>query len=831
MRMVPSSCAWLLISAASMCVSAAQEGTWDHWTTSNGVRGLVAQGEHLWAAVGEGLIRYDTGQGSYVRHTTADGLPNHRVVPLLVDASGNLWAAAYGVVCRYDGSQWTNWSKQEGIPDRVITCSLLDDSGHVWIGTNWGGVSRFDGTTWTTWNEEHGVAHPNIRCLAQDQSGNIWIGTEEGISRFDGHVWQSWQGEYGINSVLSLAADDLGNVWVGTGGDVAKFNGSTWSSDGLRDGGAACLLKDNVGHIWAVTQNGVSRYDGSGWTTWSTADVLRTGRISSLVLGRDGHIWAVQGASPYELAALPPVPQIASEVSRFDGSTWRSWTVEDGLGSHGVWSVLQDRAGTVWAGTGDGLSRLDGSAWHTWQWLPRTEGGAVFSLLEDAAGDIWAGSTWGVGRFDGSRWVSMMEYPGYFFAAPTPGAPLLQDASDNVWVGLGHYTNGSWGIGGLSRFDGHNWTIWTRKNMDSDVGFVHALLLDDAGNVWAGTDRGGVIVFDGEWQEAWTEADGLASNTVHCLLLDDSGNVWAGTDQGVSRSDGSVWTTWNTEDGLAANRIGRLLQDHSGDVWAGTEAGVCRFDGISWRKEEHVPPDDVTALLLDGKGNIWVGTAGGVGRYDGEAWMSWSTSDGLAAGRVTCLLVDAFDRIWVGTTAVWDWDTRQEWGGGVSRLDGAKCTTWTAADGLPSSSVSALLLDRTGNIWAGMDGGMSRFTPATVTSVQDDTEAQESQPPALLLNAPNSFNAATTITFVLSAPLGRSAKPSKWIGEAELAIYNSLGQRVRTLFDGTVEDGRHSLIWDGKDAFGRNAASGLYFYRLTVDDGNWTNTRKMLLAR
>jgi hypothetical protein len=50
-----------------------------------------------------------------------------------------------------------------------------------------------------------------------------------------------------------------------------------------------------------------------------------------------------------------------------------------------------------------------------------------------------------------------------------------------------------------------------------------------------------------------------------------------------------------------------------------------------------------------------------------------------------------------------------------------------------------------------------------------------------------------------------------------LVLYNIAGQRVKTLLDETVSAGYRTLVWDGTDESGRNAASGIYFYRMVSD--------------
>ena len=84
-------------------------------------------------------------------------------------------------------------------------------------------------------------------------------------------------------------------------------------------------------------------------------------------------------------------------------------------------------------------------------------------------------------------------------------------------------------------------------------------------------------------------------------------------------------------------------------------------------------------------------------------------------------------------------------------------------------------------------------------------------------NYPNPFNPGTVISYQLP-----QAVPVR------LDIYNSLGQRVRTLVDEGQEAGVHGLVWDGRDDSGRGLASGVYFYRLEA--GSFTESRKMVLV-
>jgi hypothetical protein len=75
-------------------------------------------------------------------------------------------------------------------------------------------------------------------------------------------------------------------------------------------------------------------------------------------------------------------------------------------------------------------------------------------------------------------------------------------------------------------------------------------------------------------------------------------------------------------------------------------------------------------------------------------------------------------------------------------------------------------------------------------------------------NFPNPFNPTTTIPVLL---------PNA--ADVRLVIYNILGEEIRTVFSGTLDAGRHWMVWDGKNGAGRMVASGVYFVRLTGPQG------------
>jgi hypothetical protein len=85
-------------------------------------------------------------------------------------------------------------------------------------------------------------------------------------------------------------------------------------------------------------------------------------------------------------------------------------------------------------------------------------------------------------------------------------------------------------------------------------------------------------------------------------------------------------------------------------------------------------------------------------------------------------------------------------------------------------------------------------------------------------NFPNPFNPQTKISFSLEDAT-----------EITLDVYNIIGQKVVTLVDGYFGSGRHSVVWNGKDAAGQQVVSGIYLYRVTA--GEFAETRRMVLLK
>ena len=113
-------------------------------------------------------------------------------------------------------------------------------------------------------------------------------------------------------------------------------------------------------------------------------------------------------------------------------------------------------------------------------------------------------------------------------------------------------------------------------------------------------------------------------------------------------------------------------------------------------------------------------------------------------------------------------------------------------------------------------GEFSSEVLVVITGIGDDNALPKEF--ALKQNYPNPFNPETWIAFDLPQAVN-----------VTIAIYNTLGQKVRTLVNESTAAGSYKILWNGTNDQGNNVASGVYVY--SIKAGNFTEAKKMTLMR
>ncbi len=282
---------------------------------------------------------------------------------------------------------------------------------------------------------------------------------------------------------------------------------------------------------------------------------------------------------------------------------------------------------------------------------------------------------------------------------------MCEDKNGNIWFG----TNG----GGVNKYDGKTFTQYTEKQglIKDDV---RSILEDNNGLMWFGTNGGGVCRFDGKSFTHITVDEGLTDNTVLAMAQDKKGNIWLATDAGgVScyerfPSGNMGFTNYTEKEGLGNNSIISVKEDSNGNIWFGTYgSGVTRFDSKTFThftEKEGLSNNFVLSINTDDAGNIWFGTyGGGVCRYDTKSFSHYTAKEGLSNNTVRGIVESKNGDLWFGIH-----------GDGVCRYNGSSFEHYTEKEGLSNKFVKSVTEDKNSNQWFVTDGGgVNRFDGKT----------------------------------------------------------------------------------------------------------------------
>jgi hypothetical protein len=147
-------------------------------------------------------------------------------------------------------------------------------------------------------------------------------------------------------------------------------------------------------------------------------------------------------------------------------------------------------------------------------------------------------------------------------------------------------------------------------------------------------------------------------------------------------------------------------------------------------------------------------------------------------------------------------------------------TTWETYDqGLPNVIVNELEIHKATNKLRAATFGRGLWE-ATVSIIDIESNSNDVIPDKIDLfqNYPNPFNPSTTISYQINEK-----------NNVSLKIFNTLGQEVRTIVNQKQNPGNYSFVWDGMNNNGKAVGSGIYIYRLKLD--NVVLSKKMILIK
>jgi signal transduction histidine kinase/ligand-binding sensor domain-containing protein len=626
-------------------------------------------------------------------------------------ARRNLWIAI-AVVCSHRASALDpdramsqyirdRWGSDKGLAGEVHAITQTDD-GYLWIGTE-RGLFQFDGLSFRPISDQgpSSIANPNVVGLNVSRRNLFVRLPERNLFRYANGTFK--------NILNSLEPRELAVTAMcrGQDGDLlvsGLVNGVLRYRDGrfetvipvtsLPPSPIISMTQSADGKVWLGTREaGVFYLNGSQVVAVRTA--LGSRKINSL-LSAGVNVWI--GTD--------------SGIVRWNGTGITTEGVPLSLRQAPALALLTDRDSNLWVGTTSGLFRVTVGRASALENREPTPGSGVNALFEDREGNLWAGGPWGIERWRETTFVSYGKLEGL---PSDRNGPIYVDSDGRTWFAPLE--------GGLYWLKGGQRVQVTEAGLPGDV--VYSISGKD-GDLWIGRQRGGLTHLryrGGEpATETFTQAKGLAQNSVYSVYQSRDGSVWAGTlSGGVSRFRGGKFTTYSIENGLASNTVASILESSDGTMWFATPDGLRALSNDQWRGytvKDGLPSNEVYCLTEDSKGILWIGTERGLAFLTANRIATLRSAPEPLRDRVFGLAEDRRGWLWVSTSNHIMRVNRDKLLRGVLAEEDLR--EYAISDGLRSLEGvrrdESVVADPMGRIWFSMKSGLSVVNPARLTS-------------------------------------------------------------------------------------------------------------------
>jgi ligand-binding sensor domain-containing protein len=275
------------------------------------------------------------------------------------------------------------------------------------------------------------------------------------------------------------------------------------------------------------------------------------------------------------------------------GKQFRNYTKADGLNSNVVYCAFQDKQGTIWVGTQEGLHRFEPMS-HSYNGIKAftqitfvlQDGKAianyqngVWSIMQDKNGTIYFGTDEGVfcynpltakkgGVIKFTPFLSNRSIVNKDSLSLRGIFAMLEDKQGNLWFGACYKD-------GISRFDGKNLVQISDKKFQR----VDQIMQDKKGDIYfAGVFAGVCKYQDGKIiKDVFNLKKGEYGS--FCVLEDNKGNLWFDQNGTLHFYNGKKINEISISNGLPSSDMMPLLQDKNNYIWfAGPKMGLYRYD-------------------------------------------------------------------------------------------------------------------------------------------------------------------------------------------------------------------------------------------------------------
>jgi len=584
-----------------------------------------------------------------------EGLSSNYVVSITQDRQGYLWFATESGLNRFDGRKFVAYKKRaddESISGNNLNKVYADDlDNFVYVATQRDGLNRINTCTGEVKHYKHDALTPSsivtndITNIAPATDGGLWISTfSEGVEHFDRateeftHFNKQTYPTLVSNRVWCVGEDSDDNLYIGhvdaglsiislKTKKIKNFRHSIQDPNSLPSDIVRVIFIDTTGNVWIGTDNGLALYraDTESFIVFKhrsdNPSTLPSNVIYAISQLKDGRLCV--GTEKGGLSFLDINKQLFLHPEDLSFETIRYSDDVHGLSNSTVRDIFQDSFGNIWLGTYGGGANFIGHRsvyFHTWTYSPiQTKerilnNPVAWGITHDLEDRAWVGTDGGGINIFENRMRTKIISSKDGSLQDNAVISAMRDRDGNMWFGT--YK------GELYVFDrnGSRKLRFTVKNQSNDI---RVIFQDNKRNVWIGSTAGIYRYSPGQTPAGLVKLTNPQNsfNLVRAIAQDNQGNFYIGFfGQGIVVLDSlmNVKVTHHTKSGLPSNTINHLFRDSKGRIWASTAEGLVCFKNTTqfetYNDVKKSEPIDVRAATEDMDGNIWFSTSSGIGK-------------------------------------------------------------------------------------------------------------------------------------------------------------------------------------------------------------------------
>ena len=299
---------------------------------------------NLWIGTTSGA--YYINQQKTIHFTADNGFTDHAVTDIYNDGDNNLWFATEGSgLYKFEGDSYVIYDQSRGINNGQIVMGIARDiHGNIIFGTDGNGLVKFSDGKFSSLMPLNERSERRIESLYTDKNKTLWIGTASvGAWSYDGKSFEQLKGIQ-EHTVSIITADDFGTLWLGTAfGCYYRQNNVLKKVQGI-SGFITSILPLGKDTVLIGTQGGVLLLINKKLVPTFKLTALNNSAIYCMLAVKGNVLFGTDDKGLFT----------------WDSSTnkLRNYSIKDGFNSNSVYSLIADKHGIIWVGTGRGIKRV-----------------------------------------------------------------------------------------------------------------------------------------------------------------------------------------------------------------------------------------------------------------------------------------------------------------------------------------------------------------------------------------------------------------------------------------------------------------------------------------